>query len=220
MKKALCIIIVLALAVGGMAAGVSVYRKQKLNKIESTVYPLTVDVDTLDREEFSGCYAFDIFDLKKFVGFVDYVFVGRVEKLIGTSYRDVIYMDDGRISAIPYTNYMVTVVRNIKGKLQTGKPIPLAKHGGVSYDNKSLVIASGDSLPQEGGYYIFSGYADENGELYIVDPNSSVALDTSVAAAKNSEKLDSAIKEYVDAAKNQDTSVRLGERNKSKYEVE
>lgn len=90
----------------------------------------------------------------------------------------------------------------------------------MSYDNKSLVIASGDSLPQEGGYYIFSGYADENGELYIVDPNSSVALDTSVAAAKNSENLDGAIKEYVDAEKNQDTSVRLGERNKSKYEAE
>ena len=150
---------------------------------------------------------------------MDYVFVGRVDKLVGTSYRDVIYMDNGRISAIPYTNYMVTVVRNIKGELQTGKSIPLAKHGGVSYDNKSLVIGNGDSLPQEGGYYIFSGYADKNGELYIVDPNSSVPLDASFESEKNSENIDSAIKKYVNAAKNQDTSVRLGERNKSKYEV-
>ena len=165
MKKALCIIIIIALAIGGTVAGVGVYRKQKINTIESTVYPLTVDVNTLERKEFSGSYAFDIFKLEKFIGFVDYVFVGRVDKLIGTSYRDVIYMDDGRISAIPYTNYMVTVVRNIKGELQTGKSIPLAKHGGVSYDNKSLVIGNGDSLPQEGGYYIFSGYADKNGEL-------------------------------------------------------
>ena len=114
---------------------------------------------------------------------------------------------------------MVTVVRNIKGELQTGKSIPLAKHGGVSYDNKSLVIGNGDSLPQEGGYYIFSGYADKNGELYIVDPNSSVPLDASFESEKNSENIDSAIKKYVNAAKNQDTSVRLGERNKSKYEV-
>lgn len=219
MKKALCIIIIIALAVGGTAAGVSIYRKQKINTIENTVYPLTVDVNTLERKEFSGSYAFDIFKLEKFIGFVDYVFVGRVDKLVGTSYRDVIYMDNGRISAIPYTNYMVTVVRNIKGKLQTGKSIPLAKHGGVSYDNKSLVIGNGDSLPQEGGYYIFSGYADKNGELYIVDPNSSVPLDASFESEKNSENIDSAIKKYVNAAKNQDTSVRLGERNKSKYEV-
>lgn len=218
MKKVLCIIIALALVAGGMVAGVNIYRKQKINKIESTMYPLTVNVDALDRKEFSSSYAFDIFDLKKYVGFVDYVFVGRVDKLVGTSYRDAIYMDDGSISAIPYTNYMVTVIRNIKGNLQTGKSIPLAKHGGVSYDNKSLVIASGDELPCAEKYYIFSGYADKNGELYIVDPNSSVALD-SFSALTKSGSFDGTIKEYIDAENNQDTSVRLGERYESKYEV-
>lgn len=218
MKKVLCIIIALALVAGGTVAGVNIYRKQKINKIESTVYPLTVDVDTLEREEYSSTYAFDIFDLKKYIGFVDYVFVGRVDKLVGTSYRDVIYVDDGRISAIPYTNYMVTVTQNIKGNLQTGKSIPLAKLGGVSYDGKSLVMASEESLPREEKYYIFSGYADENGELYIVDPGSSVALDSSSALAKNGD-FGGAIKEYIDAVKNQDISVRVGERYESKYEA-
>lgn len=204
----------------------------KIEKLETSITPISVDVESLPVEEIEMAYDFDVYDKEKLVGFVDYMFIGRVEEVTGTVYESVTYNAEKNIyCGIPYTCYNVTVVENIKGELILNEVIPIRKLGGVSVDGESLYKYVPESMPKKDGYYLFLGYADANGELYVSDPNSAIELylengtenaSTAVYSVGDSSsqfedlKL---IKEYKNAYKNQDLSERKGERYSSDYDV-
>ena len=127
-----------------------------------------------------GDFAINYNDLKQVVGSADYVFVGTVESDEGTVYKNYVTMEteNGGTKEVGtlYSNYMVTVIENIKGNLITDKPIPVQKSGGLSEDGTTIYLYEGDELPRVGAAYIFFAYAQQDGSLLISGPVSNIHL--------------------------------------------
>ena len=231
MKKAIGIILCMSILICASIFSTKIYSNQKIKKLEETISPIPESVKELPVTEMQLSYDFDVFDTKKLVGFVDYMFIAKVEEITGTIYESVVYNPDTRVySGLPYTCCKITVVENIKGNLKLNETIPMRSLGGVSIDGKSYYkYSQGDEL-ETGGYYLFLGYADQNGELYVCDTNATIALEFSqpiksgTIQTQNStpdallEKNNDLINKYKDAFQNQDLSVRAGERYNSKYD--
>ena len=178
MKKRKLSVILLAVVIAICTIFVFVtplYNSYKIKTIESTIYPVTADFDSVQKNSRIGVLAYDYTDKAKHVGFMDYVFVGRVEKLVGTSYTDVNIIDR-KVSATPWTNYEITVLGNIKGALKTNITIPVKKWAGMDVNYDYLTINEGDIMPKEGICYIFCTFVDEAGELYISCNDANVYL--------------------------------------------
>lgn len=220
MKKAIGIILCLAVLICASIVGVRTYLGQRIKKLEETISPVPETAEALPVTENELCYAFDVFDAKKLVGFVDYVFVAKVEEITGTVYESVVYdRKAGTYTGTPYTCCKITVVENIKGNLKLNETIPMRSLGGVSVDGKSYCkYGQGDEL-ETGGYYLFLGYADKGGEIYVCDTNATVALNSPQAGNSEYDKNSELIAKYKAAFKNQDLSVRTGERYSSKYDA-
>jgi hypothetical protein len=151
------------------------------------------------------------------VGYDDYVFVGYVEKLVDTEYN----------SGIPYTNYKVIVLKNIKGELIKNVPIDIKKFGGVEEDGESITLFEDDLLPEEGKACIFSAYVEKDGVVHTEGPNTNILLETAINETIDKSKADfgisdslfdtsDIIKKYENAVANEITYNR--ERYKSIYE--
>ena len=171
-----------------------------------------------------GSFAINYNDLNQVVGSADYVFVGTVESDEGTVYKDYVTMEteNGGTKEVgtPYSNYMVTVIENIKGNLITEKPIPVQKSGGLSKDGTTIYLYEGDELPVVGGTYIFFAYAQQDGSLLISGPISNVDLNTKSIAAEGADsyKKLTDYHEILEAYENQVEDERI--RFKSSYEAE
>lgn len=148
----------------------------KIAKIENTIYPITADFDTAPKKYTIGVPTYDWFDKAKHVGFMSYVFVGKVEKLVGTTYTDVSIDIFGKVSATAWTNYEITVLGNIKGNLKTGITLNIREGAGFDFNSEILQMNTVDTLPNEGLIYIFCAFADEDGELYISCHESNIIL--------------------------------------------
>lgn len=231
MKKAIGIILCMSILICASIFSAKIYSNQKIKKLEETISPIPESVKELPVTEMQLSYDFDVFDTKKLVGFVDYMFIAKVEEITGTIYESVVYNPDTKVySGLPYTCCKITVVENVKGNLKLNETIPMRSLGGVSVDGKSYYkYGQGDEL-EIGRYYLFLGYADQNGELYVCDTNATIALEFSQSIksgtiqTQNSapdallEKNSDLINKYKDAFQNQDLSVRAGERYNSKYD--
>lgn len=202
----------------GLLISMPLYNNYKIQQIEKSIYPIAVDFDEVAKNYRTGVLAYDYADKAKHVGFMDNVFVGRVDKIAGTSYSDV-KIESGKISATPWTNYEVTVFGNIKGNLKTGITLPLKKWAGLDFNTEYLTINYGDTMPKEGYYYIFCAFVDEAGELYIScnDANIELGKDceeaiekafSSKKEAENKNDVTNLIWEYFDAEAKKDTSVK------------
>ena len=118
---------------------------------------------------------------REVVGAADYYFVAKVDEVVDTTYRDpvTIETEDGyKEVADPYTNYKVTIIENIKGKLQNDVSIDIVKAGGVAQDGKSVILFENDALLEVGEIYIITAFAQPDGSLLIAGPNSSELLMT------------------------------------------
>lgn len=211
--------------------GLNLARTNKIEKIENTIYPITIDLDTAEKNYNELCWAYDIFDKAKHVGFMNNVFVGKVEKIMGTTYTDVSIDTFGKVSATPWTNYEVTVLGNIKGNLKTGITIPIRKWAGLEYGKTSISLFGGDTMPKQGRIYIFCAFADEEGELYIGCAESNIilrenceddvkrALAGEVAITYEENPVIYTINEYQEAEKKHDNSV-AGDRERNSVKAE
>ncbi|MGE7903314.1 hypothetical protein ACQKNS_02755 [Peribacillus sp. NPDC094092] len=113
----------------------------------------------------------------------------------------------------PYTNNLITVIENIKGKLKKNTAIPMQKSGGITEEKDMYILYEDDFLPEEGKFYIFNTYNQPDGSILINGPNSNLEIDVN----KKSEIVSSKeYKKYKDAVKNEVKTNR--ERSKSKYE--
>lgn len=230
MKKIITVVVCLTLIVAVSVVTVNNWETNKIRKIEETVYPITVDLDSVEKNYRQGVPAYDWYDKAKHVGFMNNVFVCRVEKLVGTTYTDV-SIDNGKVRGTPWTNYEVTVLGNIKGNLKTGITIPVRKWAGLNYDSTVLTMDEMDVLPKEGFIYIFCTFADEDGELYISCHESNILLgencedDVQLALSgvtvetENENRVIYTINEYQKAESKHDNSVAGDrERNSPKQE--
>lgn len=159
------------------------------------------DISTYPVTYVNASYSVDRDDLHSFLEEADYVFVGHVDAMKGTTFG---YTD------LPETKYEITVLENLKSELVTGVPIPMMKTGGVDEGNGVVVLETGDFLPEVGKDYIFLAYAQENGSLLIVGYGANVPLDdTEAATTRNAGegfKQSPTFQKYAELARNaQDT---------------
>lgn len=123
-----------------------------------------------------ACYVANVNEPKEVVGWGDYVFVAKVEEELRTEYNNVRVNGKGDKTGKPYTFYKIKVIENLKGNLKINDYIEYYKHGGVSYDGKSISLLEGDMLLEVGKYYILIAASDEDGRLGQGMPNSSIEL--------------------------------------------
>ncbi|MDR2945078.1 MAG: hypothetical protein LBU81_08410 [Methanosarcinales archaeon] len=126
-------------------------------------------------------YIIDVYNPAALVGDVDYVFAAKVDKMTGNTYKDPVMIEDafGKETievTSPHTNYMITVLDNIKGELVAGESIPVEKAGGLSKDGKTITLHENDSLPEVGKVYIFLAYTQPDGTLQISGPKSNIEI--------------------------------------------
>lgn len=210
-KKILTIGIVVAIGLVAIAGSVFQAKKEQEDKVKNTV----VDVSDLPVYAMKADFVYDTEDINESVGIVDYVFLGEVVSEDGTTYEDVVMMEDERGKLVeegtPYTHYSVMVKENIKGELLKEESIEITKHGGVTQDQKSVTLFEEDCLPEIGKQYIFLAYAQADGSLLISGPNSNVLAD--------SKKGEVVVEEYEEAVENEEVNVDR-ERFTSDYEEE
>ena len=120
-KRALSAVLILVLLLAGMFS----YTQIKIKYYEDRFFPMKENFNELEQiVSWVACYAYDISDLRKNVGFYDYVFVGRIEEAEGTYYRDSFFSEKLQFYAQSETQYKITVLKNIKGNLKTNESIP------------------------------------------------------------------------------------------------
>lgn len=107
---------------------------------------------------------FDETNLYEYVGAVDYVFVGTVEKVVVNVIPDEPNGSDEDLSV-----YEIRVDKNLKGELT--EIVECSKHGGFKKDGTMMLICSDNSadtgLPESGNQYIFLAYAQSDGSLTL-----------------------------------------------------
>ncbi len=178
-----------------------------LSMVTLLVYSESVTTNSeIEVSLLSASFGIDVNNVNAVVGDADNVFVGYVEKLEGTEYKHPVTIETEvgtKEVSSPYTNYSITVIDNIKGKLK--KNISVQKSGGISQDQDVYLLYEGDSLPVEGRYYIFNTYNQPDGSILISGPNSNIELNiNSKSEILSSEEY----KKYVEAVKNEVKSDR------------
>jgi hypothetical protein len=182
-------------------------------------------LNNLPIERMAGTFIVDVDNPKELVGDAYFVFVAKVISQDGyvSKHVNLQETEPGEVedSGLPYTNYSVNVIENMKGKLVLNTTIPLQKFGGLNEAGDAYVLFENDELPVVGETYIFVAYAENDGSIIVSGPNSN----QKVAAAKDIKKMKSnteidkleQVKIMKDAVKDQ-IEVRERERFKSIYE--
>lgn len=177
--KNIMIIAVAAVLIASCAFGIHLLIQNE----DISVAEGNIEIDKLPIFPMKGSFVYDVNNINEAVGISDYVFVGEVISNDGTVYKNIVTMEDenGNPKEVgtPYTNYVIKVKDNIKGNLKKDLPIDILKHGGISQDNKSVIVFENDLLPKVNETYIFLGYAQKDGSILISGPNSNVPLTSS-----------------------------------------
>ena len=176
---------------------------------------------SIDTVYSQSSYVIDVEDLSAMAGFADYVFVGTVLSNAGTHYNNGIAPSekDDHIFALPYTDYVVKVIENIKGSLKTDTELKITKSGGLSEKGDSVYIPENDVLPEEGRIYVFFANANVDGGILVSGMNSNLEIADALVKEGNISYSDSKVyKEAAEAVKNQKTFER--ERFRSVFESE
>lgn len=112
-------------------------------------------------------FAFDMDDLRKVVGSKSYVFAAEVlsvkDALSELSREEL----PARVAASgsAYTRCILKLIRNIKGELSDDEEIVLWQAGGLSADRKKRWMYEKEPVIEQGGRYIFTAVAWEDGCL-------------------------------------------------------
>ena len=225
-KKILCSVLVCVLLAGTGLLTYSIHIDKKIERLETQVFPITQALSSYEMNEIEAVWLFDTSDKAKLVYYNDYVFIAKIDKLVGTTYRNVRKTESGKINANPYTNYEITILYNIKGNLKTKESIPFAVFGGIDHTQR-YVSAFDNSFIEVGGLYLIIASAEENGEISAFGPNTVVPIsrgdesELSTLSASSVEKVyEDVINTYKEAVEKNDDEFAPEKRYKSKYEAE
>ena len=120
-------------------------------------------------------YVIDIENPREVVGFGDCVFIAQVNEKTETIHKNIKWINFKRTS-MPYTVYSITVIENLKGNIKKNTPIDIEKFGGINIGNDSISLPEGDTLLEEGAYYIFIVGSDQEGNLVLSAPTNAIKL--------------------------------------------
>lgn len=109
----------------------------------------------------SGMNVINIENPKEVVGYGDYVFVARIDEEIQNVHSSAEDLDPG----IPMTTYSITVIDNLKGKIKKNTAIKFSKSGGISASSNMLTLLEGDTMLEEGEYYILVATGSHDGSI-------------------------------------------------------
>lgn len=126
----------------------------------------------------SAFWGYDTSTPEKAIGCSDYTFIAKVNKILRTEYTHINPTKTKTLST-PYTIYEIKVIENIKGELDTSKPIEFKQFGGLEEDGKSYTFIEGGSLLNEGEYYIIMArtWAERSGEdIETSNPDTIISL--------------------------------------------
>lgn len=100
-------------------------------------------------------------------------------KQINYKWPVILENEDGteREDTIPYTDYSVEVLNNLKGELTQESPITITKVGGVTKNGDMYILYENDILPSIGGSYVFYIYAQDDGSNLVSGPNSTIPIE-------------------------------------------
>lgn len=145
---------------------------------ESTDKPDTVPIKI---STMRGQFSIDPYSYAELAGDADYVIIGKVLEETKTEYLFPVEKEneDGSVtvSTIPYTNFSVQVVENIKGSLNQAEPIIIRKCGGVTENGDCISLYENDILPVPENTYVFYIYAQADGTNVVEGPNSTILLE-------------------------------------------
>jgi hypothetical protein len=156
-------------------------QKSNNNPAVSTEIGLEDTAPTIS--EVHGTYIYDEDSYSELAGVSDYVIIGNVNKEISTEYRRPIEIttESGGTETIgiPYTNYEVQVLENLKGNLVTDRPITITKKGGITEDKSQYILFGSDVMPESGQTYVFYIFAQEDGSNLVSGANSNIPISLS-----------------------------------------
>ena len=136
------------------------------------------DILNLPVEYMSAAYVFDMNDLSELIGYVDYVFIGKVVDYIRTDYEYPVDKNGNHYqidNPLPSTVYNIKVINNIKNELC--QDIELYKGGGLKKDLKSVVLYDETSLFEINDINIFYGIVQPDGRIFTIGKDKYVNLD-------------------------------------------
>ena len=226
LKRVLCSVLACVLLAGTGFLAYSIHIDKKMERLETQIFPITQDLSSYELKEIEAVWLFSPADKAKLVYYYDYVFIAKIDELVGTSYSNVRKSEGGKINADPYTNYKITNLYNIKGNLKTNVSFPFSVYGGVDHTQR-FVSAFDNSFIEVGGLYLIIARAKENGEINAFGPNTVLPLtrvgepDISLLSTSSIEEVyGDVIDIYKEAVAKNDDEFAPENRYKSKYEAE
>lgn len=215
MKKKVLAVILSLLIICGIIVG-AYFASKKMTEINNLPKYRGLPV-----YEIHSRYVYDVSTKEKKVGVSDYVFVGRIDKIDRTEYRNGTIKNENdkkKNLTDPNTIYSVEVIENIKGELPESAKIEVVQNGGLSKNKKSYEFIDDGRLLEENEYYIIlASVPFDEGELFI-SRGDSYKIIKDYSADSN------IIKEYKDAYENQEVptsedGILSVESHKSKYDL-
>lgn len=164
----------------------------KENHHIETDYSKINDIEYVDSN-----HAIDINNMYEVTGFADYVFVAKIVEQKETVYRNVNKTSSGRTTGIPYTEYTVEVLDNLKGNLKKNTPFSLYKFGGKSKSGEHVILQKGDTFFESGKYYIIMAAGQPDGTILQSSPTAYYEFDVEGKSEIMSSKSYSDFKKYV-----------------------
>lgn len=138
-----------------------------------------VDKNQLPITNLAGSYSIDVENINEIAGDADYLFVAKINSEVGTIYKNTVSIETAfgyKEVSDPYTKYSIEVIDNLKGNLKKNTAFEILKKGGITEDQKSIVLYEHDQLLEVGKYHIIAGYAQPDGSILVSGPNSSIIL--------------------------------------------
>lgn len=142
-------------------------------------------------------------DPREVVGAQSYVFVGYVEETHDymTEKGNREFPKPVTDSVLGNTECVVKVIKSIKGNIVPDTVFSFYKVGGVSEDGKCIDLFENDVIPEAGKYYIFTGFAHEDGTVTGGGENGTIEIEEGI---DGNNLVESEIyQKYVDAYRNQ-----------------
>ncbi len=214
--KLILAIIIICIIVGWIIAFSINKNINKINAEISEYY------NGLPINNVSALWSFDTSTPEKAVGAYDYVFVAKVNGILRTEYKNhtelEINLFQKETISDPYTIYSISIIKNIKGELNTTSSIEFMQYGGISEDGNSYIFLEGTTLLNENEYYILMGntWIDDDSIIEGSNPNARILLGNEDNFNSNSTDI---IQRYIKAYQAQEIPETRVNYPVSKYDV-
>ena len=172
MKNKKILILIISIFIIIVSISVVIFN---INKPSKTYEDYNEKYGHLPRNEVFTDYVVNMGNTEIVVDFYPYVFIAKVNKIIGTDYREPIEIEitpDGSVTETiykPYTLYDISVIENIKGEIIKNENIIIEQAGGVSQNHDYIDFSKNEEFLRENYYYILLPYSPTDTDGLILE---------------------------------------------------